>query len=179
MSLVRQFEAAIGSAAALTALAGALTVATHSEEPVRSSTDLSRRPSVADALAQLPTLFTAARASVEAGDPAPYCALIRGPVLCEDEWHGLGGTAAVPTRPPHLLGMREDLGSRVLVLCGRDGLGRPYRMELPVFTYRDGGVHPIAGPFWQTQRFHGTFTESKPFPVPPPAPELSLPPECG
>lgn len=167
----------------LTLLAGCLSVATRSADAdrrpppggeSRRSPDLSRRPSEDDARGQIAVLVAAALTR----DRVRYCAAVEFEFLCESQWDRLGGAAAVPEDPPHLLGMREDTGARILVLCGRDGLGRPYRSELPVMTY-DDGPRVTGGPYWQTVDFGGVFTDDPAIVVTEPTAPVSLPPACG
>ena len=73
------------------------------------------------------------------------------------------GVAAVSTSGPEVLGSRvigttaASAGGRVLELCGRDGLGRPYYSEMLVF--RDGGRLLSTGTvYWVGITIPGTST---------------------
>jgi hypothetical protein len=178
VNLVRRVEWVIGAASALAVLAGCVEVVTHSADagpggPVRRRPNLDVRPTEEQARSQIGVMVEAALTK----DKVRYCSAVGYPILCEEQWDSIGGAAAVPSTPPRLIGMREDTGARILILCGRDGLGRLYRSEIPVFTFADG-VRIQAVPYWQDFTFHGVFTDDSPFPVTE-EPEPSHPPECG
>lgn len=72
------------------------------------------------------------------------CKLGSSTGMCEPQWRAAGEWAGVPEEPPEIVdtylvpgrkfknGMNQ-LGGRVLVLSGIDGLGKPYRTEMLVF----------------------------------------------
>lgn len=111
-------------------------------------------------------------------DRAAYCG--DDDPLCDSHWNRAGGEAAVPGEPPQVLGSRVVDGVQVLVLCGRDGLGRPYRSDFPV-DVTEGRMHPPLAVFWRSVRYNGDHPNSAPLTVTPEPPggTASAPPECG
>jgi len=89
------------------------------------------------------------------GDLVGMCALAGS--LCESFVDESGGPAAVPDEPPVLAGTRaipgtssgdsSTIGGMLLVLCGTDGLQRPYRTEMLVSRFR-GEMFAINGVYW-------------------------------
>lgn len=73
-------------------------------------------------------------AAAKATDAASYCAISFIREMCESSFNRHGGIAGVPTSPPTIVSSSRVEGGfiRVLVLCGKDGLGKPYRTDFPV-----------------------------------------------
>lgn len=144
-------------------------------EPPATPSRPSGPPSDAEARAALAEQVAALKAdpTVEA-----YCG---SDDFCLRHWQEAGGTAAIPPGPPHVLLSRESPPfTRVLVVCGRDGLGRPYRSDFPV-SRPAAKLEAWLTVFWANTRYDGykpegpvTITGSNP-----PTAPASNPPECG
>ena len=98
--------------------------------------------------------------------------------FCPMAWDQAGGDAAVPKTPPHVLSATVSESVQVLTVCGRDGRGRPYQSQFPVWTVGDGPVG-ILLVYWGNTPFGGTQTAAALPATPTPAPTPSNPPECG
>lgn len=73
------------------------------------------------------------------------CGLSSSSLMCQTQWKDAGEWAGVPEEPPVIVdtyliptkkfknGMRQQ-GGRLLILCGIDGMGKPYRTEMLVFS---------------------------------------------
>lgn len=126
------------------------------------------------ALAERVAVLAAHRSS------AAYCAGFVG--FCEQDWQDAGGDAAAPRTPPHILGTWTSREVRNLIVCGRDGEGKPYRTDFPV-RFEDGRVTPLFVLFWDNRSFHGWRPEGPVIITVPPSPTMgalpSNPPECG
>jgi hypothetical protein len=117
-----------------------------------ASESLPEPPSEADARAFLGRVVDAALAR----DLDRMCAIAGS--ICDSVAEDSGGLAAVPNDPPIVAGARlipnrgtttgGTAGGRLLVLCGTDGLGRPYRTEMLVSRDPDGSLYAINGVFW-------------------------------
>jgi hypothetical protein len=91
-----------------------------------------------------------------AGDLEAMCDFAGGG-NCEDFVDEVGGAAAVPDDPPVVAGTRLipsrregegfSVGGRLLVLCGTDGLGRPYRTEMLV-SRNLGETYAVNAVYW-------------------------------
>jgi hypothetical protein len=91
------------------------------------------------------------------GDLVAMCALAGS--MCESFVDERGGPAAVPDEPPVLAGTRVipgtssgdsgTVGGMLLVLCGTDGLQRPYRTEMLVSRFM-GETFAINGVYWSS-----------------------------
>ena len=90
---------------------------------------------------------------------------------------------AVPQSEPVVVGTRVvpssanadgtwNVGGRVLELCGRDGLNRPYYSEMLVFE-QDGRLIATQPVYWTGIRIAVGSTVGGPAPTPPPCPEPS------
>lgn len=83
--------------------------------------------------------------AAQARDLERVCHLNGAYLNCRRTMDYAGGTGAVPSEPPVVTGTRyhpkEPGGTagRVLVVEGKDGLGRPYRTE--VFVFRENRFH--------------------------------------
>lgn len=108
-------------------------------------------PSEAEALAHL----TQVEGIVRSGDLSHLCDLGGG--TCQQILEK-SDPATVPTTVPEVLGTRviphSDLpdgmwtdGGRVLMLCGRDGLGKRYYSEMLVF-FEQGRLVSTGTPYW-------------------------------
>ena len=58
----------------------------------------------------------------------------------------IAGTRLIPTR--RLSDAAGMAGRQLFVLCGVDGLGRPYRTEMLVSTDYNGALYAINGVYW-------------------------------
>lgn len=117
-----------------------------------------------------------------AADPRreTYCA---GNGFCPRHWDRAGGAAAVPKQPPHVLTTWTGRDVRVLVLCGRDGLGRPYRSDFPVRNAGAGRLEALLIVFWADTEYSGYKPDGEPVLVTLDASEsrspVPNPSECG
>lgn len=78
--------------------------------------------------------------------------------MCESFAEESGGIAAIPPKPPIIAATRliptrrsGDAmlgGGRLLVLCGIDGFGKPYRTEMLVSVDYNGALFAINGVYW-------------------------------
>jgi hypothetical protein len=94
-------------------------------------------------------------ALAQAGDLVGMCELAGS--MCESFVDESGGPAAVPDEPPVLAGTRVipgtsegdggTIGGMLLVICGTDGLQRPYRTEMLVSRFM-GEMFAINGVYW-------------------------------
>ena len=86
-----------------------------------------------------------AQAAAATGDMNTLCAIGDAPARCETDWTMRGGADAVPSEAPTIVTSRVlptrqlpdgdwEIGGRVLVLKGTDGLGRPYCTDFLVFA---------------------------------------------
>ncbi len=117
-------------------------------------------------------------AIVKSGDLGRLCSLGAGTcpkVLREAD------PRAVPQSEPVVLGTRvvrssanpdgtRNVGGRVLELCGRDGLNRPYYSEMLVFE-QDGRLIATEPVYWTGIRSASGSTVGGAPPIPPPCPE--------
>ena len=127
-------------------------------------------PSEAEALAHLAQV----EGVVRSGDLSRLCDLGSG--TCKQILER-SDPAMVPNTVPVVVGTRviphSDLpggmwtdGGRVLMLCGRDGLGKRYYSEMLVF-FEDGRVISTGTPYWVGMTIaNGTTTEASSPPVP-------------
>jgi hypothetical protein len=110
-------------------------------------------PSEADARAFLDVLIDKA----EAGDLEGFCSVAGS--VCDEIAEESGGVAAIPNEPPTVAGTRlvppRDAGNggtfaggRLVVLCGTNGLGKPYRTEMLVSAGPDRVLYAINGVYW-------------------------------
>jgi hypothetical protein len=110
-------------------------------------------PTEQEAIAFLDELVALA----QAGDLGGMCA-VAGGGNCDEAADASGGPAAIPKNPPTLAGTRlipstttgnnsGTVGGRLLVLCGTDGLRRPYRTEMLVSRFR-GETYAINAVYW-------------------------------
>jgi hypothetical protein len=126
-------------------------------------------PSEAEALAHLAQV----EGVVRSGDLSHLCDLGGG--TCKQILER-SDPATVPNTVPVVVGTRviphSDLpggmwtdGGRVLMLCGRDGLGKRYYSEMLVF-FEDGRVISTGTAYWVGMTIaNGTTTEASPPPV--------------
>jgi hypothetical protein len=92
----------------------------------------------------------------EARDLTGFCQLADS--ICELIAEESGGVAAIPPNPPIIAGtrviptrQRGDAmlgGGQLLVLCGIDGFGKPYRTEMLVSVDYNGALFAINGVYW-------------------------------
>jgi hypothetical protein len=81
------------------------------------------------------------------------CGLGSSSLMCQTQWKDAGEWAGVPTESPQIVdtyliptkklgnGMTQR-GGRLLVVCGIDGMGKPYRTEMLVFS--GGWLHGLS-----------------------------------
>ena len=72
----------------------------------------------------------------------------------------------MPTTRPTIVSSRVTGLSRVLTVCGIDGLGHAYRADFPVERERRGLV-VLFEVFWYSKTFSGTVQEGQPVPASP------------
>lgn len=129
---------------ALLALAGCRTLGAPTLPPP---------PSEEDALTFLDLLVEKA----EARDLEGFCS-VAGGGNCDGIAEESGGGAAIPSDPPVVAGTRlipsrpagdgTLAGGQLLVLCGVDGLGKPYRTETLVSIGPDHVLYAINAVYW-------------------------------
>jgi predicted small lipoprotein YifL len=110
-------------------------------------------PSEADAVALVDLLIEKA----EERDLEGFCR-IAGGGNCEGIAEESGGVAAIPREAPVIAGTRlipsrpagegTLAGGQLVVLCGVDGLGRPYRAETLVSIGPDRVLYAINAVYW-------------------------------
>jgi hypothetical protein len=110
-------------------------------------------PSEADAITFVDLLVEKA----EAGDLAGFCD-VAGGGNCVEIAEESGGVAAIPNDPPVIAGTRlipsrpagegTLAGGQLLVLCGIDGRGQPYRTETLVSIGPDHVLYAINAVYW-------------------------------
>jgi hypothetical protein len=93
------------------------------------------------------------------GDMNALCATSDAPERCETDWAMSGGADAVPSEPPTIVTSRVlptrqlpdgdwEIGGRMLVLKGIDGLGRPYCTDFLVFAPSGQRLTPFQPVYW-------------------------------
>lgn len=127
---------AVGGGLAAFGIAFLAVTLMRDSEPFRAPTEAEARLALAERVAAV-----AARPAKEA-----YCAGDRY-ADCIEDWNDAGGDAALPTTPPIVVSVRGGTTLRILDVCGRDGLGRPY-MRAFVVRMDDGKVHALNAVYW-------------------------------
>lgn len=69
---------------------------------------------------------------------------------CWKDWDGAGGDEAAPTTAPLVLSSRGGVAFRILTVCGRDGLGRPYLNSFHV-RYSGGSARATNAIYWRSE----------------------------
>jgi hypothetical protein len=96
-------------------------------------------------------------AASRTGDMAAMCR-VAGGGMCAEIAEQAGGADGVPGEAPLIAGVRSiaptgttnggSPGGWLLVLCGTDGFGNPYRTEMLVSRAPDGRLYAVNAVYW-------------------------------
>lgn len=116
------------------------------------------RPTEAEPRGVLAQYVRAAAATDTAHE---YCAISYLGAGCENDYRKEAGDETKPYEPPTVLSADRVVGRsfRVLVVCGIDRRGRPYRSDFPVERDEHGGLRAFIPVYWAGTTFSGEHTE--------------------
>ena len=109
----------------------------------------------------------------QAADASVFCALSEVPPTCLNQYHEAGGRPAVPSEAPQVVKSWTTGQTRVLTVCGVDGVGHTYRADFPVEKNTRGTVTPILDVFWNSKTYSGNQADGEPVVVSPRPQRLS------
>jgi hypothetical protein len=111
-------------------------------------------PSEAQARAVLQQYVKAAQRAKSAHD---YCAISILGDACERAFERAGGVAAMPTTAPAVVAVRDGgEATTVLVVCGTDRRGQPYRTDFTVhYEKQNGDLFATIPVFWSGTTWGG------------------------
>jgi hypothetical protein len=120
-----------------------------------------RVPSEAQARGVLAQYVTVTQTARTARD---YCTPSNLGDACERAFERAGGIKAMPTTAPDVAGVRDGgEATTVLVLCGTDAKGNPYRTDFPVhYEKQNGDLFAVIPVFWSGTTFSGQVNPDDP-----------------
>lgn len=118
-----------------------------------------QRDSLTISVAEATNVLQNTQEAAAIGDMQKLCAIGDSPERCKDEWNASGGVDAVPSTAPVIVDTRLiptrqlsngdwEIGGRVLVLQGEDGLGRKYCTDFLVFAPNGRRLVPFYPVYW-------------------------------
>ena len=102
------------------------------------------------------------RAAATTGTARDYCAISYLGEGCEHDYDKAHGDETKPTTPPTVLSADRVVARniRVLVICGTDRHGQPYRSDFPVERDEHGGLRATIPVYWAGTTFSGEQTSN-------------------
>ena len=109
-------------------------------------------PTEAEAQAYLAETHDRAK---QAADASAFCEASEAPLTCVNQYRESGGRSAVPSEPPQVVESWTTGKTRVLTVCGVDGVGHTYRADFPVRYGTEGPLITVLDVFWNSKTYSG------------------------